>query len=227
MSNTVAHIAVANRILCVWPSLIQNTDAFYLGSIAPDTIGSKSGCSREDKKWVHLRDGIRDAQWLTDEKMQLFKERVQCFADEHILNVSGSQRDFNIGYLVHLLTDEWNHRTVRQKMLYIANEQGVLEADREFFNMMTNDLEALDSFLIESNGEYLNILDRLLNGEAKYELSGYIEKSYINQSIQWWKNVYLPGIKQRKLKYISKADIEEFISLSRDEIVKELSRLAF
>ena len=225
MSNTIAHLVVANRILQEWPLLIQNIDAFYLGSVAPDTIGSKAGCSREDKKRVHLRDGIRDAEWLTDEKMQLFKERVQCFIDEHISNMSGVQHDFNVGYLVHLLTDEWNHRTIRQTMLRIANKRDVLESDREFFYMMTNDLEALDNHLLRSNEEIAEVLSRMLHQEVSCALPGYIESSYIDGSIQWWKNAYLPNICERELKYISEGDIARFVDLATKEIINELSAL--
>lgn len=225
MSNTIAHLVVANRILQEWPTLVHDIDAFYLGSVAPDTIGSKSGCSRDDKKRVHLRDGIRDAEWLTDEKMRLFKERVQHFIDAHILNASEIQSDFNIGYLVHLLTDEWNHRTIRQTMLRIANERDILESDREFFYMMTNDLEALDNYLLSSNEEIAEILDRLLHQDVNCALDGYIEKSYIDGSIQWWKNAYLPNIRERKLKYISEVDIAGFVDLATKEIVNELRTL--
>ena len=112
-------------------------------------------------------------------------------------------------------------------MLWIANEQGVLESDREFFNMMTNDLEALDNFLLESNGEIAIILDQLLRQEVQCSLAGYIENSYINGSIKWWKNSYLPNIKQRKLKYISEVDIADFVNFAQDEIVKEINMLIY
>ena len=198
MSNTIAHLAVADRILKEHPTLVHNVAAFYLGSVAPDTIGSKVGCSRDDKKRVHSRDGIRDAEWLNDEKMGLFKNRIQNFVDEYISNFDGSQRDFNIGYLVHLLTDEWNHRTIRQTMLRKANAMNVLESDREFFYMMTNDLEALDNYLLNSNEEIREILARLLSQGAQYALTGFIEKEYIEGSIQWWSNSYLVNIKQSR-----------------------------
>ena len=41
MSNTIAHLVVANKILREYPALVHNVEAFYLGSVAPDTIGSK------------------------------------------------------------------------------------------------------------------------------------------------------------------------------------------
>lgn len=225
MSNTIAHLAVANRILKEHPTLVHNVTAFYLGSVAPDTIGSKVGCSREDKKRVHLRDGIRDAEWLNDEKMRIFKDRILHFVNEHVSQVDGSQRDFNIGYLVHLLTDEWNHRTIRQTMLNKANTMNVLESDREFFHMMTNDLEALDNYLLSSNEEIEAILARLLNKKPRYALTGFIEKEYVEGSIQWWRNVYLVNIKQRELKYISESDIIDFVNIATREVVAELKML--
>lgn len=225
MSNTIAHLSVANKILKERPSLVHNIDAFYLGSIAPDTIGSRIGCSRDDKKRVHLRDGIRDAEWLSDEKMGLFKDRILHFVNEHVSRTDGSQRDFNIGYLVHLLTDEWNHRTIRQTMLRKANAMNVLESDREFFHMMTNDLEALDNYLLSSNEEIGAILARLLSQKPRYALAGFIEKEYIEGSIQWWRNSYLINIKQRELKYISEADITNFVNIATREIVAELKML--
>ena len=225
MSNTIAHLAVADRILKEYPALVHNVAAFYLGSVSPDTIGSKVGCSRDDKKRVHLRDGIRDAEWLNNEKMDLFKNRIHHFVDEHISNLDGNQRDFNIGYLVHLLTDEWNHRTIRQSMLKKANAMNVLESDREFFYMMANDLEALDNYLLNNNEEIREILARLLNQGAQYALAGYIEKEYIEESIQWWSNSYLVNIKKRELKYICEADISDFIDIATQEILAEIKSL--
>ena len=55
MSNTIAHLAVAAEILKLNPLLIKNKSAYYLGAIAPDTIGSKPNVTRNDKKIVHLR----------------------------------------------------------------------------------------------------------------------------------------------------------------------------
>ena len=225
MSNTIAHIVVANRILKECPTLAENADAFYLGSVAPDTIGSKVSCSREDKKRVHLRDGIRDAEWLDCPKMMLFKDSVRRFVDQHISSEKGSQRDFNIGYLVHLLTDEWNHRTIRQTMLKKANEISVLESDRGFFYMMTNDLEALDNYLLNNNEEVDKIIANLLKQEVQHDLKGFIEKEYIERSIQWWSNSYLVNITQRELKYISETDIEDFIDVATKEILAEIGAL--
>ena len=225
MSNTVAHLAVAYEILQRYPELVQNPDAFYLGCVAPDTIGSKAGYSREDKKRVHLRSGIRDAEWLHAEKMAIFKQRVRDFAAQHIAHAAGDQRDFNLGYLVHLLTDEWNHRTIRQTMLKVAAAMNVSESDREFFHMMTNDLEALDHDLLCRSRVVEELLQSLLNTDVQQALPGYVEKAYIEGSIAWWRDAYLENIRQRRLMYISAEDMEVFVHVAAREIAAELRTL--
>lgn len=226
MANTIAHLMVAHRIYTEHPEMISCHKAYYLGSIAPDTISSKPGCERNDKKLVHLREDIRDMDWLSEDKMQIFNSRVSNFSDQFIIGTTNpEQRDFNIGYLVHLLTDKWNHKTIRQKMLRIAIQNGVQENDKSFYHMMVNDLEALDHYLIMVNVKIYDLFMSLTNTPVEYSLPGYIEKEYIEGSIKWWKEQYLPGIAERKLMYISPDDIDEFISLAVKEIYAELVQL--
>ena len=226
MSNTIAHLAVAGELLRKCPQLIHNERAYYLGILAPDTVTSKQGAGREDKKRVHLREDIPDAKWLEPEQMELFMDRVNGFIEKYIVNETDTdQKDFNIGYLVHLLTDKYNHGTIRQKLLKKAIERGFVSSDREFYYMCVNDLEALDAYLLESRPELEDLFINLTGKEVDYYLSDWIEKQYIEDSIWWWKNHYLPGIKNRELMYIATEDIEKFIVYSGDKIAKELSEV--
>ena len=226
MSNSVAHIAVARELLFQTPGLVTDSHAYYLGSVAPDTISSKPGCLREDKKRVHLRGDIRDADWLTAEKMAVFQSRVEEFVRLYIRNApEGRHRDFAVGYLVHLLTDKWNHKTIRQKMLKLANADGILESHREFYHWMVNDLEALDHHLLRQNPELSRLFIRLMDGSVTCSLPGYIEKEYIESSLHWWKHQYLPVIENRTLLHITETDIDEFIALAAKEIASELKQL--
>lgn len=226
MSNTIAHLAVAKELLEKKPGLVQNRRAYYLGILAPDTITSRPDAVREDKKRVHLRENIRDAQWLESDQMAIFMDRVQEFARVHIADEpDANQRDFNIGYLVHLLTDKCNHRTIRQKLLKKASERGIVSSDREFYHMCVNDLEALDAYLLERYPELGELFEELRNKEVDIGLRGWIEKDYIEGSMWWWSNKYLPGIKERKLLYIETGDIEEFIIYSTRKIMEELGNL--
>lgn len=227
MSNTITHLAVAAEIAKMNKNLIHNLNAFYLGSIAPDAIGSKNNCTRRDKKLVHLREEISDLKWLEPSYMNLFNQRVQEFVNYHINceKIEENQKDFNIGYLVHLLTDKWNHMTIRQSMIKHAFMENIEENDKAFFYMMKNDLEALDQYLLETRNYIKDIFYEICNSPVNYCLSGYIEKEYIEKSILWWKYEYVTSIKTRKLKYLLPKEIDIFIENTSNEILKELKRL--
>lgn len=226
MSNTIVHLAVANEILKMEDSLVKNKCLFFIGSIAPDTIGSKLNVTRNDKKRVHLREGISDLDWLNIENMQIFNTRINIFFNNYIKNERDeNQKDFNLGYLVHLLLDKWNHKTIRQKMLVFAKNNKVKENDKEFYYMMNNDLEAFDNYILEYYEDIKDLFNVISNKKVEYYLSGYIEKEYLEKSILWWKNEYLSNIKEKKLKYLSYKDINDFIKISSIEIVKEIKCL--
>lgn len=265
MSNTIAHLAVARKIFLALQDYVQTydianndvttnvdiksiikivaeyPDAYYLGTVAPDAIGSKPECTREDKRRVHLREDIRDSQWLLDEQMSIFDKRVDEFVkkyinSDHIAETEGDnesseekqheqqQISFNVGYLVHLLTDKWNHKTIRQMLLKAANANGVAESDREFFHMCVNDLEALDYYLLNKYPDVKQLFFDMVDKPANYYLAGYVEKEYIEGSKNWWKNQYFSSIQTRELKYITEADIEHFIEAASHEIIQEVAQ---
>lgn len=123
MANTLVHLVVAKQILDSNPNLVTNKTVYYFSSIAPDTIGSKPNSNHEDKKFAHLRAGISDLDWLKPDQFKIFENNIDSFIAKHIKSedIDNDQLSFNIGYLVHLLTDKWNHITVRQTMLKVAN----------------------------------------------------------------------------------------------------------
>ncbi len=229
MSNTVAHIAVAFEIAKNFEHFIHNVNAFYLGCIAPDSISSKKNCTRYDKKKVHLREDISDLKWLENECMELFNSRIKEFVYKNIKskNIDTYQKDFNLGYLVHLLTDKEHHKTIRQIMLRHALREKVKEDDKQFFYMLKNELEALDQYLLDTRSEVRDIFNGILYKSQLFDLPGYVEKELLEKSIIWWKKEYIPLIKLRKLKYLSKEDINIFIENSSQEIIKELNYLIF
>lgn len=224
MSNTIAHLAVAQKIYKKIQNNINNADAYYLGAVAPDAIGSKPDCVRNDKKIVHLREDIRDIDWLSESKMAIFDERVEKFISTYINDqtIDSDQRYFNIGYLVHLLTDKWHHKTIRQALLKVANANGVKESDKDFFYMCVNDLEALDNYLLNRYPDINQLFFDLIEKPVNYCLEGYIEKDYIEESMNWWKNQYLSSIQTRTLQYITEEDIDIFINAASDNIITEM-----
>jgi len=223
MSNTVAHLAVAQRIFALCPGSIGHEQAFYLGNLAPDTISSKPGCLRQDKLYAHLRNGISDIEWLYPEQMAIFDERKELFIARHLRNqVTGSaQHSFNLGYLAHLLTDKHNHSTLRQQVLRVARAQGLSERNG-FFEMIIHDLDALDNYLLQSRSKTAELFSRLTSSPTGLSLEGYIESDYINASMIWWNKNYLPAIAVKTPRVLTPEDIDAFILGAADAVISEL-----
>lgn len=226
MSNTLAHLAVAYRILEERPGLVRYRDSFYLGTIAPDAIESKEGAVRDDKKLVHLRLGITDMEWLEPDKMAIFDRRLKDFVPYYIYKEKDPrQRDFCIGYLVHLMTDKINHGTVRKNILEALKPQGIVDGKWPFILKVLNELEAMDYYLLQSRPEVSDIFYSIMSQPVEHGLTGLIEKDYLEKSKLWWKNEYIPRIAERRAEIMEKHEIDEFIETAVNDILFQLETI--
>ena len=225
MANTIAHIAVAHRVLSARPELVTLKYNYYLGSIAPDAIDSKVGAHRDDKKRVHLRTGISDNDWLKPEKMSIFDRRLEEFIKESILEEDDPHhRDFSIGYLVHLLTDKVNHATTRQTILKVVAPDGGA-GNRSLIPKFVNELEAMDCYLIRYHPELSALFYTVMEIPVSNCMPGWVEAEYIEKSLKWWKYQYIPSIQSRKPEILKPQDIDEFVDKATEYILSELDRI--
>lgn len=222
MANTIAHLAVAQKVLEARPQIVSLKYNYYLGTIAPDAIESKAGALRDDKKLVHLRMGISDKDWLKPDKMRIFDRRLDEFIRESILEEEDvHHRDFSIGYLVHLLTDKYNHATIRQRILREFDSEG----DKNLIPVFVNELEALDCYLIRGTPELSALFYTIMELPVVNCMPGYIEAEYLEKSLKWWKAQYIPQIATRKSKILQNHEIDEFISGATEYILEELDKI--
>ena len=222
MANTIAHLAVAQKVLETRPQIVSLKYNYYLGTIAPDAIESKAGALRDDKKLVHLRMGISDKDWLKPDKMLIFDRRLDKFIRESILEEEDvHHRDFSIGYLVHLLTDKYNHATIRQRILREFDSEG----DKNLIPVFVNELEALDCYLIRGTPELSALFYTIMELPVVNCMPGYIEAEYLEKSLKWWKAQYIPQIATRKSKILQNHEIDEFISGATEYILEELDKI--
>ena len=222
MANTIAHLAVAQKVLEAKPELVSLKFNYYLGTIAPDAIDSKVGAMRDDKKKVHLRTGISDKEWLKPEKMLIFDLRLDKFIRESIIEEDDEHhRDFSVGYLVHLLTDKYNHSTIRQRILREFDSEG----DKSLIPTFVNELEAMDCYLIRGTPELSALFYTIMELPIINCMPGYIEAEYLEKSLKWWKYQYIPQIATREPKILQYREIDEFISGATDYILKELEKI--
>ena len=72
MAGVIVHLAVADS---TFERLgVENTAEYYTGNIAPDCIHSRKNYEREMKKHTHLRDGIRDWDFVLPENQKIFQQ---------------------------------------------------------------------------------------------------------------------------------------------------------
>ncbi len=226
MANTLAHLAVAQKILSMRPELVRHKNSFYLGNIAPDSIESKEGVVRDDKKLVHLRLGITDMEWLEPDKMAVFDERLDAFIKQYFYGESDAQqRDFILGYIVHLIIDKLHHGIVRLSILKRLQPEGYEDGTWPFIHRVLNELEAMDDYLLRTRPEVTAIFDSLMSMPVENSLPGLIEKEYIEKSQRWWRNEYIPQISHRVANVCAMREIDEFIELAADAIVPILDNI--
>lgn len=99
MPLPMVHLAVAVRI-CGLEGVALSPD-FLLGSIAPDAIHMRTGSSPHDKQATHFAE-------IPDPQHERLRELFTSSRSQ-----TGSTRDFSMGYVTHILTDQlWGNTIV-------------------------------------------------------------------------------------------------------------------
>ena len=135
MPLPMVHLAVAEKV----SSALEITDpgSFWLGSIAPDAVHMRENFRSEYKLASHLRDS-----------METSKEIVLERAIHMIRTADGCQnRDFTVGYGVHVATDMIWNRTIFEDFKQRYQEAGFPADDQK--SVYYNDTDQLDFVLFE------------------------------------------------------------------------------
>ncbi|MBH1941534.1 hypothetical protein I5677_11575 [Mobilitalea sibirica] len=223
MAGIAAHLIIAREIQKLLPKgTIKEEGMFYAGSIAPDAIHAREGFVREDKRHTHLRDDIRDMEFLKEENLALFHQRVTDF----ILTSrkkEGGVLDLYRGYVVHILTDELYMRTLRYEFVETMKTLGISQSDREFFHRIVEDMTRNDYLLMSNYKEMAEIRAKLENVKS-YEIKNMLSEQELTNSRNWVIQKYFVE-KHDCLNpiYISYERTLEFIELASRDIVERLS----
>jgi len=126
----MVHLTIAKRIIDRLPS-IKNKDAFYLGSLAPDTPGFMG----RDKTDSHFCVG--DEGWGHHTNFDEWQENAILKINEYKGQVD---KDFIWGYLSHIITDIENGRHIWTPIRLAHSETA-----RELY---CNDSYEIDSILL-------------------------------------------------------------------------------
>lgn len=174
---------------------IQNPASYYLGSIAPDGVHMLEGCTPQDKDRSHL--GVRtsgDPRAVED-----FLKRLPEFSD----------RDYVLGYAVHVLTDLfWNETLLKkQRERYEADPAPELGRKEAYYN----DTDQIDLQLYETLPGRKEIWQELEQAKAidlPGVLPGKAADLWNRRTLSWFENL---GEFEIPVRYLTLPEIQDFL----------------
>lgn len=221
MAGIITHVAIADRIADALGDRIKNVPLFFSGNIAPDSIHSRKNFVREMKKHTHLRDDIRDSDFLKCESQKLFHKRIDKFIERYCIK-NDKEFDLYCGYLTHLLADELFMKTIRLDFTEQMEKLNISQPDREFFLYISSDLDNIDNRLSQEYAFKNNPKDTLW-GAKDYEVKDYLTDDELTSSKGWLTWSWFDNVKEYTApKYISYESILDFIDYASIEIESKL-----
>lgn len=210
MAQTMMHLLITDKIYTEKSSSIHSYGDFLLGSIAPDAVHVKENYTREIKDISHYK---------FDSKSHI--SYFDTFFDEYY---TSENKDFVVGYLVHLLSDMiWYHsvRVPFKEEFQKAPLQNI--SMNEAYYADCEQIEQLMFF--EKNTS--RIIETINKGNA-YSLEGLIDA----EDVRAWKEKFIYDYNNRKnisiqTKYISEQHIRDYIADCAKECTEYLRRLPY
>lgn len=205
MAQPMMHLLIADKIYREKSGLIHSYGELLLGSIAPDAVHMREDCTKERKRISHYG-------YTAQSPIRHF----DTFFDEY---GTSENRDFVIGYLVHLLSDMIWYRLVR-----VPFKERYLQAPSH--DMSMNEAYYADCAQIEEllfwEEDAPRIIDGVKGGKA-YSLEGRIDA----ESVEAWKEKLILAYRNRRsilprTQYISERHVRDYITNCAKECVEYL-----
>lgn len=210
MAQPMMHLLIADKIYTEKASSIYSYGDFLLGSIAPDAVHVKENYTREIKDISHYR---------FDSKSHI--SYFDTFFDEYY---TSENKDFVVGYLVHLLSDMIWYHSVR-----VPFKKEYQKAPLQ--NMSMNEAYYADCEQIEQLMFFEKNASRIIetiDGGKAYSIEGLIDA----KDVKAWKEKLIFDYNNRKnisiqTKYISEQHIRDYIADCAKECTEYLRRLPY
>lgn len=207
MAQPMMHLLIADNIYGEKPGSFRSYGDFLLGSIAPDAVHMRADCTKEMKRISHYR-------FTSENPISHF----DGFFDEYH---TPENRDFVIGYLVHLLSDMIWYPSVR-----VPFKESFSQAPDP--DMPMNEVYYADCGQIQErlfwDGNAPRIIDGIREGKA-YSLEGMIDAG----SVSAWRDKLIRQYSGRRdiipdTKYISERQVRDYMTGCTEECIRYLWR---
>ena len=208
MAQPMMHLLIADKIYTEKSVSIHSYGDFLLGSIAPDAVHVKENYTREQKDISHYRFNSESP--------------INYFDPFYNQYHKSENKDFVVGYLVHLLSDMIWYHSVRKPF-----KEKFLKAPSQ--NMSMNeayyaDCEQIEQVMfLEKNAPC--IIEAINRGKA-YSLEGLIDAEDV---IVWREKLNFDYNHKKSIlphtKYISEQNIRDYIANCAGECIAYLRNL--
>ncbi len=225
MPGIVTHLVIADKVFNKLPTgKIKDRSLFFAGAIAPDAVHARKDYKREHKKSSHLRQDILDAEFHQNEYYTVFQDRLKKFTQEKIVR-NNKDLDIDLGYLIHLISDEKFVLTVRRELVVELEKESISQRDKEFVGYIGSVMKNTDLRLVDEYTNLNGIKDLLVLVEP-FEITNYLTKEELSISRNWVVKKYLDNkTDYQSLKTITEDRMDKYIEEVSDQIVNYLMTL--
>ncbi len=223
MAGTATHLAVADLICERLGNDRFDLPLFYSGNIAPDAIHSRPGYLREFKKHTHLTEGMGGADFQIPEKVCVFHERLNSFIKERMAE-KGGNFDLYLGYVCHLVTDEFFNITLRKKMVEAMGEDDIPSEGPLLAKAILSDMDIVD-YEIMAKYPFKNDVQKILSSVWDIEIDDMVTRDETNNSKKWViDKLFTPKASENQAKYYSYSEALAFITYCADTIIERFTK---
>lgn len=211
MPLPMVHLSTAEKI-----NTLQclKSPEFYLGSISPDAVHMRAGFVRDDKTRSHCNARV----FAAIEELAPLCVRIE--------NSAGKEREFLLGYLVHILTDLFWEDTIFKMYgeRYEMDPAPIQDRRMGYYN----DTDQLDFAIYEKESWRPKVWEMLTQAE-----DFAVEEAVTMDEVAAWKhrtlNWYNSGKSQHTnpIKYISYEDLDGFTSYAAQKCEEYLKYKGF
>ena len=222
MAGTAVHLAVADLICERLGNDKFNLPLFYSGNIAPDAIHSRIGYQREFKKHTHLTEGMGGADFQIPEKVAIFHERLINFINERMAE-KGEYYDLYLGYVCHLVVDEFFNVTLRKKMVEAMEKDNIPAEGPQLARAILFDMDIVDSEIM-AKYPFKNDVQSILSKVWDIDIPDMVTAEETNKSKKWViDKLFTKTENIATAKYYSYSEALQLINYCADTIIERFT----
>lgn len=170
----MTHILVAEKVLEYFDCPIDYA-TYIVGAIAPDAVHANPNYSPELKEKSHLfADGLKWGEVASEKEYDEWLDSIKEF---YFNNYFKYDRDFFLGYIVHVLTDICSNSEIYAPFYKSLAQDEIAEKKKQF----SYESYCVNYYLFQEYSKDKNIVDTLKKGRSYSILDVYDDSVFENR----------------------------------------------